>query len=610
MKIGTRFFLTMLCFGLAALGGLIWLFHGLLVPWHTELMFRQARETAQLVQQVRPWLPPNELQRLCEKIKREQKDLSYLVVLDKDGKALSHSDPSRVGMLFGDPGTLKAARDGLPVEQDYRRDLDLKDSPYHGERIRDILLPSSDRQGRHVGAVNVGLSLARIDADRQTYNWLLLGNGLFFGLILVLISFRHFLAALHPIEEMVRVTRAVGEGDFSRRIHEVGRDEIGALSGEINRMLEKLSRSHSELTASEARFRAIFDHAAVGMLQVGLDGKTLLANQHLCDLLGYPLEELWSTPGTKLVPPEDVGQNQEIVERLYAGEVPLLAEKRFVRKDGQIVWTYLAVTLVRDPDDNPLYYLFVIEDATERKKAELALRETEALREIDQAKTHFLYAVTHVLRTPLNAITGFGSELEDGMVGPLNEQQLAYVGHMMNGADRLLRLIDDLLDVARMEAGYFNLEIMEVDPLALVREVLETFLPKFEQKRLTVECDLSPDLPLIPGDPFRIGQVLSNLLFNAMKFTPEGGTIRVQSRVAEERVLVEVSDSGIGIQEADLPKLFTRFYQVQGATKGVRGTGLGLAIAKALVEAHGGSIGVKSQWGEGSTFWFALPLAS
>lgn len=608
MKIGTRFFLTMLFFGLAALGGLVWLFHGLLVPWHTQLMTQHARETVHLVQQARPWLPPAELQRLCERTKAEQKDLSYLVVLDKDGKALFHSDPSRVGMVFDDPGTMKAARDGLPVEQSYRRDLNRKTSPFHGERIRDILLPAYDQRGRQIGAVNVGLSLARVDADRRTYNLLLLGNGLVFGLLLVLISFRHFLSALHPIQEMVRVTRAVGEGDFSRRIREVGADEIGALAGEINRTLEKLSRSHAELSESEARFRAIFDHAAVGMLQVGLDGKTLLANQHLCALLGYSLEELRSTPGSRLVPPEDVGKNQEIVDPLYAGESPLMVEKRFVRKDGQIIWTYLAVTLVRDPADNPLYFLFVIEDATGRKEAELALRETEALRELDQAKTNFLNAVTHELRTPLNAITGFGSELEDGMVGPLNEQQLAYVGHMMNGADRLLRLIDDLLDIARMEAGYFNLEVMEVDPLALVREVLESLEPKFEQKRLVVECELSPDLPLIPGDPFRIGQVLSNLLSNAMKFTPEGGTIRVYSRVADERVLVEVSDSGIGIKEEDLPKLFTRFYQVQGATKGVRGTGLGLAIAKALVEAHGGTIGVRSEWGEGSTFWFALPL--
>jgi signal transduction histidine kinase len=249
--------------------------------------------------------------------------------------------------------------------------------------------------------------------------------------------------------------------------------------------------------------------------------------------------------------------------------------------------------------------------------AQQARADAEAARRMAELKSAFIDSVSHELRTPLTSIRGYAEFLEDRIGGELSPEQDEFVTQIQLGALRLQHLVDDLLDSARMETGSFRLALGPADLAEKVREVTDSLRPQIEEARLTATLVL-PDGPLEARfDARRIGQVLINLLANAIKFTPSGGHIRVEARHepgpllgAPQTLRCSVTDTGIGIAEEDQAQLFQRFRQLAGGVRQEAGTGLGLHIAKALVEAHGGGIGVESRPGEGSTFWFTLPVGA
>ena len=230
------------------------------------------------------------------------------------------------------------------------------------------------------------------------------------------------------------------------------------------------------------------------------------------------------------------------------------------------------------------------------------------LRNLDRVKGTFLNAVSHDLRIPLTGILGYAEFLEDEVGGHLSDQQQDFARQITHEAYRMTGLLNELLDFARMEAGKFKIEpraIVYPEPL---NSAVNTFRPAIQKKGLEVRVDLPPDLPMVHADPERVIQVLSNLLSNALKFTPEGGCITVRAYREGDWVVTEVSDTGVGISADELPHMFERFYQTE-AGKAMGGTGLGLSITKSLVEAHGGTIEVDSRPGKGTTFRFTLPVA-
>lgn len=242
-----------------------------------------------------------------------------------------------------------------------------------------------------------------------------------------------------------------------------------------------------------------------------------------------------------------------------------------------------------------------------RQNEEL-VRQIDDLKAAERAKASFLNAASHELRTPLSSIKGYAEFLEDELVGPLSHQQAEFVREIGLGADRLRRIVDDILDYARLEAGSFRLQVQQCDLSAVVGGVLSSLQPQMRAGRIKVQRAIPRSPVPIVIDPHRVGQVVLNLVGNAAKFTPPGGKIRVAVRPFRSAVMVEVADTGIGIEGRHLPRLFDRFYQADASlTRERGGAGLGLAIAKGLVEAHGGEIGVESKVGRGSKFWFTLP---
>jgi signal transduction histidine kinase len=231
------------------------------------------------------------------------------------------------------------------------------------------------------------------------------------------------------------------------------------------------------------------------------------------------------------------------------------------------------------------------------------------LRELDQIKSSFVSMVSHELRTPMTSIKGYVDNLLDGIAGALTEKQATYLRRIKSNTERLTRMISDLLDLSKIEAGHVELRMTALCMTDLIEDVIEGFRGLAREKSLTLTRSQAEGVPAVRADRDKLNQVLVNLVGNAVKFTPAGGAIRVEVEPATDGFLrISIADSGHGIAPDDLPKVFTKFFRGSAAQSGVPGTGLGLAITKHLVELHGGRIRVESAPGKGSRFSFTVPV--
>lgn len=284
---------------------------------------------------------------------------------------------------------------------------------------------------------------------------------------------------------------------------------------------------------------------------------------------------------------------------------------------------------ILDEDNEPRYLLGISEDITDRKDAAQALERQarelsrsnaallqakDAAEAANHAKSEFLANMSHELRTPLNAIIGFSEILEDQTFGELNQRQIKYVSNILTSGRHLLQLINDILDLAKVEAGRLNLDYEQFAVGTALQDVANVVKTLAQKKNIALDIEVPHDLPLVTADQAKFKQVMYNLLSNAIKFTPEGGQVQVQAN-AEQReksyLRIAVSDSGIGIKPEDQERIFGEFEQVDSSyARQQQGTGLGLALTRRLVELHGGRLWVESEGieGQGSTFTFVLPV--
>jgi signal transduction histidine kinase len=298
-----------------------------------------------------------------------------------------------------------------------------------------------------------------------------------------------------------------------------------------------------------------------------------------------------------------------------------------MRRNGEHVWIAWTNKVVLDQQGEVAEILSIGVDITARKRIEEELRETQGSLEhrvaqrtaelalakdraeaADRTKSAFLATMSHELRTPLNSIIGFTGLLLQGLAGPLNVEQAKQLRMVKESGRHLLALINDVLDISKIEAGQIEIASAPFDLRESIEKVVQSVAPLAENKHLALITEISPDVGSITSDRRRVEQILLNLLSNAIKFT-ERGQIRLASETAARSVRISVSDTGIGIKPEDLGKLFQPFRQLDtGLTRQHEGTGLGLAICRRLVERLGGTIAVESEVGKGSTFSFTLPL--
>jgi PAS domain S-box-containing protein len=389
---------------------------------------------------------------------------------------------------------------------------------------------------------------------------------------------------------------------------------------------EEAARRDAE---SERRFRELLEAAPDAIIEVDREGRIILLNRVTEKMFGYQREELIGKAVELLIP-----SDRRAAHTRHRGDYWNHPQTRPMgnglslegqRKDG----TRFPVEISLSPVDSQEGFRVtaIIRDITERKQTEDRIRAIqekftrdlaatnreleERNRMIERAnrlKSEFLASMSHELRTPLHTIIGFSELLGEELEGPLNEKQHRFVNHIHKDSMHLLELINDVLDLSKIEAGRLELRPQVFDIAAAMEEVIGSIRQQAEAKPLKLEKQI-PELPALHADRLRFKQILLNLLSNAVKFTPEGGIIRVEAALLAEVVEVSVVDTGIGIPFEEQQSVFDKFYQVGHTTKGVReGTGLGLAITRKLVEEHGGTIRVVSEVGKGSRFTFTIPL--
>ncbi len=415
-----------------------------------------------------------------------------------------------------------------------------------------------------------------------------------------------------PVSYTYRIVRPDGTiRHLSSKAH-VDRDATGKPTRAYGIALDitDLREAELELRRSHAILKAEQEADLDGILVLDETGRVLTFNRRY--------QELWSLSDAVMATRNADVMLKAICEQVVNPERDIRSQE-FLRtdrtarvrtevalKDGRTFERYTAPVI--SSQDEHFGRVWFLRDITERKRMEEGLREqNRKLQELDALKSNFVNAISHDLRTPLTSIMGYAEFLEDEVGGSLSETHHEFVSQIQRNANRLERLVDDLLDFARMDAGTFKLALKEADLGALVREVIGSLRPLADEARVAIADRLPPTPLLATFDPSRIERVLMNLIGNALKFTEAGGTVTVSGRVEATRVCLAISDTGIGIAPEDVNKLFQRFSQLSPGMRQANGTGLGLSISKALVDAHGGEIGVSSEQGKGSTFWFSLP---
>jgi two-component system, sensor histidine kinase and response regulator len=359
--------------------------------------------------------------------------------------------------------------------------------------------------------------------------------------------------------------------------------------------------------------RAAFDFAAIGMAVVGTDGQFLRVNRALCEIVGRAEPDLVGRTFQSITHPDDIDRDVAQMRRMLAGEIPSYEmEKRYFHDDGHVVWVLLGVQLARDAQGRPLYFLSQIQDISARKKAEEELHLAKnAAEAASRAKGEFLAQMSHEIRTPINGVIGMTSLL---LETELSSKQRDYAETVRDSATTLLTIINDILDFSKIEAGKLDLEIIDLDVGSVVQGVVHLLAEKARSKGIALRSSIEGSVPrLLRGDPVRLRQILTNLVDNAVKFTTRGEVICRVSADHEARdaalLRFEVRDSGIGIDAGTRARLFQAFSQADGSTtRKYGGTGLGLAISRRLTMLMGGEIGVESEPGRGSTFWFTARL--
>ena len=368
-------------------------------------------------------------------------------------------------------------------------------------------------------------------------------------------------------------------------------------------------RAEQQLELRTNLLNEVITHAPLGVLRVAPDYRVLEANPRMGTLLHAPSQIMVGSLVSDFLSPEETARVLELFKPLDAGEVDTIEnDSPAKRADGSEVWLHWSVTAVRKRSGKLDYYLAMFEDITAKHEAEeTAAANLAGLERLNQLKSEFVSMVSHEFRTALVGIQGFSEILMEESTNSEDVRSLA--GDINSDALRLNRMISEMLDLDRMEAGKVRISPKPVDVNGLVRDVVDRARASSESHMIRIDLDQA--LPIINADPDRLIQVISNLLTNAVKYSPDGGEIGVTTALDDGQVRVAVSDHGVGIAPENISRVFGRYERFESnKTSKVVGTGLGLAISRQIIELHGGRIWVDSKVGEGSTFQFTVPVKS
>jgi two-component system phosphate regulon sensor histidine kinase PhoR len=393
-----------------------------------------------------------------------------------------------------------------------------------------------------------------------------------------------------PVAEMAETAGRLAAGDYGARVRGLGGDELGVLGATLNELASRVQETVGELSRDKAQLAAVLDQMEEAVVAVDAGGVVLVVNPALSRLLGV---DAANARGRRYV--ETVRHNgiAQLLGSVLREGRPAALEIRIFSPE-ELVFDAHAAPLTQDGRVGGA--LLVLHDITR-------------LRRLEQMRRDFVANVSHELRTPLASIRGFAETLSAGAVDD-KENRLDFLKTIEEHAGRLTKLVDDLLDLSAIESGHRAPRLAPTDLAAALAESARAFAPVAEERGVLLEAPPADGLPRVSADPDQLRQILANLLDNALKYTETGGRVSVSAEPWKGGARVTVRDTGVGIPEADLPRVFERFYRVDKArAREAGGTGLGLSIVKHLVEAHGGVVSVESRQPGGTAFRFTLPAA-
>ena len=394
----------------------------------------------------------------------------------------------------------------------------------------------------------------------------------------------------------------------AQRVETAVRERTAALQSEMR----EREGAEAALRESEQRFRNILNNVPIGVVYTDLNGQIIQANPRFCELTGYTEHELLALRPPDYTFAEDVAQDAGLTAQLVRGEIPMYRRhKRYIARGGATVWVQATVSLLRDAQGQPLHIVGVAEDITEHLKLEDAERAREAAEASNRAKSEFLSRMSHELRTPLNAMLGFAQLLELDQRQPLSATQQPWVSQIQQAGWHLLEMINDVLDLSRIESGNLRLHTETLNLGELLAASVAMVEGDAKQRRILIIQELGEGTATVLGDSTRVKQILTNLLSNAVKYNLEAGRIHIASRVsAPDTVEIAVTDTGLGMTPEQLGELFQPFNRLGRERSAQQGTGIGLVISQRLAELMGGSLKARSIAGKGSSFMLTLPSSA
>jgi PAS domain S-box-containing protein len=419
--------------------------------------------------------------------------------------------------------------------------------------------------------------------------------------------------ALREQELLIRNRKLVESLQQSNKLFSEANEK---LQNEIN----ERKQAEELLRQNEEKYRLLFELSPVGITTLDMKGMITSCNPAVYKKGGFSEGELVGKHFSKVTPfrPRDAPKFLRMFTSIIRGRTPPPFEIAYDQKDGTLGWTELHVALL-ESDGKKLGVQVLQRDITERKQMEQEIQrkreqleaQNKELEKASRAKSDFLARMSHELRTPLNVIMGFAELMLDQVPGEINKEQRQCLDDILTSSRDLLGLINEVLDLSKVEAGKVELRLRNIALAKVVESVTSAMMAVLSQRRQGLDVNLDEGLPLIRADEARLRQVFFNLLSNASKFTPDGGKLGIEASRKDGWCQVSVSDNGIGIKGEDLKQIFEPFYQADSSiTRERKGTGLGLALVKEIVEMHGGQIWVESKYGKGSRFIFTLPLVA
>lgn len=460
-----------------------------------------------------------------------------------------------------------------------------------------VAVPVKGAGGETEGYLRMAMSLEQIEGTvRQLWLFLLIGLFILF-LLSGLICYRIAGGITRPIERITRVARQMANQEYVARVPEAGEDEVGELARTINRMAENLQIQMQHIRENEYRLQGVLENMVSGVVMVDQEGIITLVNRSAEDILGYSSHELLNKSYL------DAGFQYDFTALLADG---IEAHTR-VREELML---HFPQEQILEVHVSP-----IVQGDGQRKGVLVVLHDITAVRRLERIRSEFVANVSHELKTPVAAVKGFAETL---MAGALEDKEMArsFLQIIYDESDRLNRLIGDILELSKIESKRIPLQFSPVDVESIVENSIQMMKAEAEKKHITLESLVENEL-YIEADEDRLRQILINLLSNGISYTPEGGRVSIgvefvpspDDNPDNERVRIRISDTGIGIPEKDLPRIFERFYRVDKArSRGSGGTGLGLSIVKHLTELHHGTISVESETGKGTTFIIELPV--